>query len=210
MKLRHKFLVVLPLALLLAGCSEETKPTQQAAKPPAKPAEPVTALSATYKMYTQARSWAPDCKVLRVASLNLKDVKGEPGKSGAWEGTFVSEANQRARRYTFSVVESGESNLHEGVFGGSVDSWSGSGQAKPFLIQAFKVDSTAAYEAAVKDKNGAAFSAKNPNSPLLFLLEQTGRFPDPAWRVVWGESVSTSPFSVFVDAMTGGFLQYTK
>ena len=209
MKLRHKILVGLPLALLLTGCSEETKTTPKAAEP-AKPVEPVTALSATYKMYTQARSWAPDCKVLRVASLTLKEVKSEPGKSGAWEATFVSEANQRARRYTFSVLESGPSNLHEGVFGGSVDSYSGTGQAKPFIIQAFKVDSTAAYETAVKDKNGAAYSAKNPDSPLLFLLEKTSRFPDPAWRVVWGESVSTSPFSVFVDAMTGGFLQYTK
>jgi hypothetical protein len=209
MKLHHKIIASLPLALLLAGCSEEPKQAEKA-KEPAKPPEAVTALSAVYRMYTKARSWAPDCKILRVGTLDLKEVKGKPGTSGAWEATFVSESNQRARRYTYSVLESPASNLHEGVFGGSVDSWSGSGQAKPFLIQAFKTDSTAAYETALKDKKGAEYAAKNPNMPILFLLEQTPRFPDPAWRVVWGDSVSTSAFSVFVDAVTGRFLQTTK
>ncbi len=208
MKWRSKLFLILPLGLLLGGCSDQPKPAEKAAEP-AKPAEPITALSAVYKMYTQARSWAPDCKVLRVGSLTIKEVKNDAGKAGAWETTFVSESNQRARRYTFSVVESPSANLHEGVFGGSVDSWSGTGQYKPFLIQAFKTDSPAAYEIALKNK-GSDYAAKHPDLPVLFLMEQTSRFPDPAWRVVWGDSVSTSGFSVFVDAMTGGFLQTTK
>jgi hypothetical protein len=209
MKLRYRIAAALTLMLLLSSCSESPKPAEKA-KEPAKPPEPVTALTAVYRMYTQARSWAPDCKILRVGSLTLKEVKSQGGKSGAWEATFVSESSQRARRYTYSVVESPSSNLHEGVFGGSVDSWSATGQYKPFLIQAFKTDSTAAYETAMKDKKAAEYSAKHPEIPLLFLMEQTSRFPDPAWRVVWGESVSTSAFSVFVDAMTGNFLQITK
>jgi hypothetical protein len=209
MKLRHTIIATLPLVLLLSSCSESPKPVEKA-KEPAKPAEPVTALSAVYKMYTQARSWAPDCKVLRVASLSLKEVKNEAGKAGAWEATFVSESQQRARRYTYSVIEAPDSNLHEGVFGSSVDSWSPGKQFTPFLIQAFKKDSTTAYETAMKEKQATEYSAKHPETPLLFLLEQTSRFPDPAWRVVWGESVSTSAFSVFVDAMTGGFLQTAK
>jgi hypothetical protein len=209
MKLHHKIIAVVPCVLLLTSCSESPKAVEKAKEPP-KPAEPVSALSAVYKMYTQARSWAPDCKVLRVASLGLKEVKSEAGKSGAWEATFVSESNGRARRYTYSVIEVPASNLHEGVFGSSVDSWSPGGQYKPFLIQAFKTDSTAAHETATKDKKAVEYSAKHPEIPLLFMLEQTSRFPDPAWRVVWGESVSTSGFSVFVDAMTGHFLLTTK
>ncbi|HVX65587.1 MAG TPA: hypothetical protein VHA11_03245 [Bryobacteraceae bacterium] len=208
MKLRTQIFAALPLVLLLGSCSDQPKPAQKSAEA-AKPAEPVTALSAVYKMYTQARSWAPDCKLLRVGSLTIPEVKNAAGKAGAWEATFVSESAQRARRYTFSVVESPAANLHEGVFGGSVDSWSGSRQFKPFLIQAFKTDSTAAYETALKNK-GADYAAKHPELSVLFLLEQTSRFPDPAWRVVWGESVSTSGFSVFIDSTTGGFLQTSK
>jgi hypothetical protein len=207
MKLRTKIIAALPLVLLLGACSEPKPAAKTAA--PAKATEPVTALSAVYKMYTQARSWAPDCKLLRVGSLTIPEVKNAAGKAGAWEATFVSESAQRARRYTFSVVESPAANLHEGVFGGSVDSVSASRQFKPFLIQAFRTDSTAAYETALKNK-GADYAAKHPELPVLFLLEQTSRFPDPAWRVVWGDSVSTSGFSVFVDSSTGGFLQTSK
>lgn len=209
MKLRYKVVAVLPAVLLLTSCSEEPKPAQKA-KEPAKPAEPVTALSAAYKMYTQARSWSPDCKVLRVAGLDLKEVKAEPGKAGAWEATFVSEANHSARRYTYSVIEAPGSNLHQGVFGTSVDSWSPGGQAKPFLIQAFKADSPAAYEEVLKNPKAKEYSSQHPDLPVKFLLEQTSRFPDPAWRVYWGESLSTSGFSVFVDAMTGRYLQTSR
>ncbi len=205
MKLRPRILAILPLVLLLTGCSESPKPAPKAAEP-VKPPEPVTALSAVYKMYTQARSWAPDCKLLRVASLTIKEVKNDAGKAGAWEATFVTESQQKARRYTYSVVESASSNLHEGVFGGSVDSWAGRGQAKPFLIQAFKVDSVAAYEVAMKNK-GTEYATKHPELPVIYLLELTSRFPDPAWRVIWGESVSTSNFSVFVDSSTGNYLE---
>jgi hypothetical protein len=209
MKLRKKITAIVPMMLLLGACSEAPKPAEQA-KPAAKPAEAVSALSAVYKTFTQARSWAPDAKILRVASIALKEVKSQAGKSGAWEVTFASEANGRARRYTYSVVESAPNNLPEGVFGNPPESWTAGGQAKPFLIQALKSDSTAAYEAAIKDKKGAEYLAKHPDMSILFLLEQTSRFPDPAWRVVWGDSVSTSGFSVFTDAMTGDFLQTTK
>lgn len=203
MKLCRKVLAVVPAVLMLAGCSEEPKPAEKAKE--AKPAEPVTAMTAAFKMYTQARSWAPDVKILQVGSLTIQEVKNQGGKAAAWEATFVSESNQRSRRYTYSVVESPGSSLHEGVFGVAIDSWSAGGQQTPFLIQAFKTDSDAAYATALKDKKCAAYAAAHPDMPLFFLLEQTPRFPDPAWRVVWGQSVSASSLSVFVDAMTGLF-----
>jgi hypothetical protein len=55
-------------------------------------------------------------------------------------------------------------------------------------------------------KKGSDYARKNPGKPLKFLLEKTARFPDPAWRVFWGESVSTSAYSIFVDAVTGQYL----
>jgi len=41
--------------------------------------------------------------------------------------------------------------------------------------------------------------------PPQFVLECTARFPDPVWRIYWGESVSTAEWSVFVDATTGEY-----
>jgi hypothetical protein len=42
--------------------------------------------------------------------------------------------------------------------------------------------------------------------PISYLLEQTNRFPNPAWRVIWGESASASDYSVFVDATLNQYL----
>jgi hypothetical protein len=204
MKRIHSILACVPLVLVLAGCSEESKPVASEPKEPEKPAEAVTALSAFQQMFITARGWAADAKPLRMASLDLKEIKSEAGKAGAWECTFVSENRQRARRFTYSVIELPASNLRKGVFGASEDSWSGSGQAKPFLVQALKKDSTTAYEIAMQ--KGADYARKNPNMPVKFLLEQTSRFPNPAWRVLWGESVALSGYSIFVDATEGKYL----
>jgi len=38
-------------------------------------------------------------------------------------------------------------------------------------------------------------------------LERTNKHPDPAWRIIWGESVGTSNFSVLIDASTGEYLE---
>lgn len=206
MKLFHKISASLPLLLLLSACTEAPKPAVK--KEPAKPPEPVTALSAVYKMYQQARGWAPDCKLLRVGSLDLKEVQSQAGKAGAWEATFVSESARVARRFTYSAVESPSASLSLGVFGASQDSWSPGGQAQPFTIQAVKIDSAAAYATAWT--KGADYSTTHPGMPVKFLLEQSKRFPNPAWRVVWGESVATSSFSVFVDATLGTYLQTTR
>ena len=190
------------LILVLAACSEAPKTAEKKAPPP--PPEPVTGQSALYKMYQVARSWAPDAEVLKLASIQMAGVKAEPGKAGAFEATFVSASRSKARSYTFSVVE-GEGNLHLGVFAGTEQGWAGpSGITKPFTIQAVKVDTDAAYKTALENK-GADYDKKNPGKPITFLLEKSNKFPDPSWRVIWGESAGTSNFSVYVDCSTGAF-----
>ncbi|MGE5487587.1 MAG: hypothetical protein ACM3ZB_07185 [bacterium] len=206
MKPSH-FLGCLPQALVLAGCSEA--PPKAEVKEPEPPPEPISAQSALRAMWIQARAWSPDAKPLRVASINLTEVPSKDGKAGAWDATFVSESRGRTRRYTYSVVEVPSSNLHKGVFAGPEDSWSSGGQTKPITMQEVKTDSTAALTTAL-EKGGADYSAKNPDLPITFLLEFTRRFPNPAWRVIWGESVSRSNFSVFVDATTGKYLETAR
>ncbi len=191
------------LFALLTGCSSETPAPQKKAEE--KPAEPVTGRQALQSMYIAARGWAADIQIVSVTSVPLSEVKATPGKAGAWQATFVSASQSKARRYTYSVVES-EGNLHKGVFAGLDQSWSGpSLSAKPFPFAAIKVDSDEAYQTALK--KGAEYDKKNPGKPITFVLEANSKFPDVSWRVVWGESVGTSNFSVFVDASTGGFLE---
>ena len=39
------------------------------------------------------------------------------------------------------------------------------------------------------------------------LLERNKQYPNPAWRIIWGESVGTAGLSVYIDASTGEFLE---
>jgi hypothetical protein len=189
-----------PVALFLSACSEAPK----AAKEPEKPAEPVGAQYAFHQMFLTARTWAPDLLVMRMRDVPITSVKPEGGKRAAWEVTVVSPSKGRARTYMYSVVEEG--NIHKGVFGGLEEDYRGpKGQAVPWPVQAFKVDSTKAYDVAIE--KSADILKKNPDLPITFLLEQTSRHPFLTWRVIWGTSVATSGYSVHVNAATGEFVE---
>jgi hypothetical protein len=98
-----------------------------------------------------------------------------------------------------------EGNLHQGVFALLEEGYSPQGAASPFSIAAIKIDSDQAYDVAAE--KSADYIKKNPDKPITYLLEQNRRFPDLTWRVIWGESVSTSDYSVYVDASTGKYLE---
>jgi len=193
-------LVIWGVALLSAGCSEEAKTPAKKAE---KAVEPVTGQTALYRMYQVARSWAPDAMVLKVNSIHLTDVAAVVGKAGAWQAVFTSSALNTARTYTYSVAEE-EGNLHQGVFPGPQESWSGPADTA-FLIGAVKVDTDAAYKTALGQAGDA--QKKDPKQTISFLLERGEGLTNPAWRVIWGESVGTSGFSVLVDASTGVYLK---
>lgn len=190
------------LAMVLTSCSEQpsTPPEKKAEEKP----QPVTGQSALFKMYQVARSWASDCQVLKLTSMHITDVPDQPGKAGAWEGTFVSPSHSEARTYQWSAVDSVDSNLHKGVFQTGSQPYSGHGSSIPFLIGAVKVDTDAALETA--KAKAVDYEKKNPGKPITFVLEATQKYANPAWRIIWGESVGTSNFSIFVDSTTGSYL----
>jgi len=196
--------LLLPLVLLLSACSEAPK-TAEKTKAPEKPPEPLTGRQAFQMMYPQARGWAPDAQPLELRSISLSQVKPEKGKAGGWQAIFVSASLGKARTYTYSAVEA-EGNLHEGVFAGIAEDYTpGRGSSLPFLPAALKIDSDQAYDVAAQKSQD--YIKKNPNKVISYLLELNKRFPDPTWRVIWGESVSSSDYSVFVDATTGMLLE---
>jgi hypothetical protein len=190
------------LALILTACSEPPKTAEK--KEPEK-LEPATGQSALWKMYQVARTWAPDAQVLKLDSVHLSEVPEVPGKAGAWQATFTSPDKGRARPYTYSIVEA-PGNLHKGVFAGMEEGWTGPhGTTQPFNILAVKIDTDAAYRTALG--KAADYEKKSPGKPITLLLEKDKKFPNPVWRVIWGESVGTSDFSVFVDASLGMYLE---
>ena len=196
------------LLAILTACSDTPAPTVK--KEPEK-LEPVTGQTAVYRMYQMARTWAPDAQVLKMQSMHLSEFKdGAPGTAPAWQAVFVSAAKSQSRSYTFSIVE-GESNLHKGAFAGLEEGWNGnpSGMDSPFLMAAIKVDTDAAYKTAMESprSHAAEYDKKNPGKPITIMLERTPKHPNPAWRIIWGESAGTSNFSVRIDASTGEYLE---
>jgi hypothetical protein len=198
------FAVAAPAVLLLTGCSES--PTVETkTKAPEPPSAPITGRQAFQMTYPQARTWAADCQPMRIRSFNLENPKSEDGKAGAWEILWVSAAKGRQRTYTWSAIEA-EGNLHKGVFAGLEDSWRGpQGQEKPFVVAALKIDTPDALQTAIS-KSGEYLNKAGTKPQVTFLCEFIQRFPDPIWRVLWGDSVSAAQWSVFVDATTGQYL----
>jgi len=168
------------------------------------PRDPLTGQKAFFQMYVSARMWASDVQPLRLESIPLDGVVSEGGKYGAWRAVFVSPSRGLAATFTYSIIEA-QGNLHEGIFQHPQEAYSKSGQAQPFHISAFKVDSDEAFKTALEES--ADYVKRNPDKPVSFLLEANKRFPTVTWRVIWGESVGTSDYSVYVDANTGNYLQ---
>jgi hypothetical protein len=190
----------LALVLLLTACSEA--PKTEKAKEPEKPPEALTGRQAFQRMYPQARAWAIDATPALLRSVRLS-AKPEKGKADAWEAVFISPSSGKSKTFTYSNVEA-EGNLHQGVFGGIEEDYS-RGSTIPFPIAAIKIDSDQAYDAAAE--KSADYIKKNPDKRISYILEQTRKFPDLTWRVVWGESVASSNYSVYVDASTGKYLE---
>ena len=143
-----------------------------------------------------------DAMPIRVRSIELNELKADGGKAAAWEVTYSSLTKGRSKIYTWSAIEA--QGLHKGVFASQDEAWRPGGSDKPFVIQALKIDTPDALKTAIEHsdvyfKNPAA----KPNPK--FVLEYTSRYPDPVWRIYWGESVSTAEWSVFVDSTTGEY-----
>ena len=186
-------------SLILCSCSSPPP-----AKPePKPPPEPITARTAFQRVFGAARAWATDAQIYEIRHVNLRAVPTKAGKAGAWLMTFVSPSRGRSKNFTYSVVEA-EGNIHEGVFQQPEEAFRATGQT-PFLFQALRTDSDAAYETAVK--RSEAYIKKNPDKPVNLVLQQTRRHPNPVWRVYWGDSIGTSNYSVLVNASTGAYVE---
>ncbi len=202
-KVKLQSLGIFLAALFAVSCSGPTA-NKEADLKPAAAAEPITGLTGLYRCFGPSRQWAQDIQVLRVQSLIIKSRQAPPGKAFAWQITFVSPSKNRIKNCTYSVVK--EDGLIEGVYNPNDESYNGASRlAQPFAIQAVKKDTDEIYKVALE--NSKDYAAKNPNVPITMLLEFSDRNPVAAWRVIWGTSVGSSAYSVFVDSTNGLFLK---
>jgi len=184
--------------LLLQSCSDETP----AAKPVEKPPEPVSGLHALYQMYTYARTWAQDLRVIRLSNRDIPEVKALPGKSAVWQAVFASRVMGKARPYTLSVYEA-SATLRKGIFPDAAVPLSG--DTLSVAVGEAKTDSDAAWE--IARSHGQQYADEHPEMPISYLLESDRQSHAPVWRVIWGESVATSSFSILVDAAAGTYIR---
>ena len=197
------------LLAILTACSD-TPTTTVAKKEPEKP-EPVTGQTAVFKMYQMARAWAPDAQVMNLQSMRLSEVKdGAPGHRARLAGHLRLHRPRVSRAATPSPSWRAKATCTKARSPDPSKAGAATrGLNSSFLMAAIKVDTDAAYKTAMETlrSHAAEYDKKNPGKPITIMLERTAKHPDPAWRIIWGESAGTSNFSVLIDASTGEYLE---
>ena len=180
----------------------EIKARENKAKGVKAPPEPVSGQSAFFRMYAQAKTWAPNVQGFKCEPVRLPQIPEKDGKFPAWRCSFVSQEAKVMKTYSYSAIQA--EGLFEGVFAGHDESYSGPrGQNMPFPVLALKIDTDAAIKTAIEKSKD--YIKKNPDVPVTPVLEKTKEDANPVWRVYWGNTIAQSNYSVVVDASTGAY-----
>ena len=192
--------------LLLSGCSSEPAKTQPAA---VKEPEYITGHVAFQKMYAASRGWAHDSQGYQLTSTLTSDSKGHDGKSGMWSASFASAAQRTLKPYVWSGSTAPEAP-ERGVTWGSEDSYSPTNTSTHVFDMAFlKFDSDAALQTALKH-GGAKLIEKDPNQPVMYLLEWDGPSNALLWHVIFGTARTDNKLEAVVNASSGEFVRVQK
>jgi hypothetical protein len=199
--------VVIAALVLLAGCTSE--PSQPAEKPQPKPPEYLTARAGFQKVYISARGWAHDAQPFKLQSQPTADSKGQDGKSAVWNAFFASPLGRGVKPYTWSGTDASDAPSR-GVSPGTEDNYNPSNASTQVFEAAFlKIDSDKALEVAQKH-GGEKFLAKNPDTPVIYLLDWSRPESKLIWHVIYGDNRDTAKLVVDVDATIGDFLRVEK
>jgi len=207
-------LSMLALLVALAACSSSTpqKPATSAASPAEKKEAPAavthTAREAFQKMYSAARTWAPDARPYRLESSTFKDFNGAEGKAVIWRAGFASPSRRSLKMFLWSGVKS-EDAPAPGISSGTEDTYSASNSSTQIFDAAFlKVDSDKAYEVAEKH-GGEKLTKANAKEPVVYLLDWNPKENILTWHVIYG-SQSDPKLRVAVNGSTGAFERVEK
>jgi hypothetical protein len=206
MKKRDAVTMLLAMALW-AGCS--SGPATPAEKPQPKAVEFITGRAAFQKLYGAAHGWAPDAEPFRIESRLTADSKGQGGKAAVWRASFASARQHNAKPYEWSGTDAPDAPSR-GVSPGVEDSYTPSNASTQiFQVGFLKVDSDQAFELAQKH-GGDKLLQKNPDTPVLYLLDWSSPTSALVWHVFYGPSRDDAKLKVDLNATTGEFIGVEK
>lgn len=205
-----KKLLMATLALaIMAGCSSEPTQPAQSEKPQPKGPELVTGRTAFQKLYIAARGWAPDVKPYRLESAATSDSQGKDGKSAVWRASFASAVQRGVKPYMWSGTDAQDAPSR-GISPGAEDTYNPSNTStQVFDIAFLKVDSDKALETA-QQHGGDKILEKDPNTPILYILDWSRATNELIWHVIYGTSRDQAKLRVAVNASSGDFLRVEK
>jgi hypothetical protein len=202
----QKLLMAMLALLMMTGCTSGPSTPAPVEKPLPKLAEFVTGRSGFQKLYIAARGWARDAQPYRIESMITDDSKGKEGKSAVWRASFASPLQHGVKAYTWS----GEVSSDRGINPGTEDSYSPTNSSTQIFDVAFlKVDSDKALETAQKH-GGDKLVAKDPDTPILYVLDWSSATRELIWHVIYGVSRDDYKLRVAVNASSGDFIRVEK
>src|SRR5262249_10536070 len=161
------------------------------------------------KLYIAARSWAHDAQPFRLESQLMPDSKGKDGKADVWRASFASPAGRSAKPYLWSGTDAPDAPAR-GVSPGTEDTYSPTNASTTVFDGAFlKVDSDKALDVA-KQHGGDKILEKDPDAPILYVLDWNRASNELVWHVMFGTSRDDAKLRVAVNATTGEFIRVEK
>jgi hypothetical protein len=209
MKRRLMAVAALLASLWSGGCSSEPAKPAQAEKPQPKPTEFETGRVAFQRLYVAAHGWARDAQGFRVESQLTADSKGKDGKADVWRASFASPSQRSVKPYIWSGTDTADAPSR-GVSPGTEDTYSpNNSSTQVFDIGFLKVDSDKALETAQKH-GGDKVLEKNPDTPVIYVLDWSGTTNELIWHVIYGASRDDAKLRVAVNGTTGDFIRVEK
>ena len=204
-----KLLVAMLGLTILTGCTSEPAKPVQTEKPKPKTTEAVTGRTAFQKLYISARGWARDAQPYRLESQITADWKGKDGKSAVWRAYFASPSQRGVKPFIWSGSQAPDAPS-PGITPGNEDTYNPTNSSTRVFDSAFlKLDSDKALEVAQKH-GGDKILQKNPDNPIVYVLNWDGVTNELIWRVIYGDSPEDAKLRVAVNASNGEFLRVEK
>ena len=204
-----KLLMAMLGLTILTGCTSEPAKPVQTEKPKPKTTEAVTGRTAFQKLYISARGWARDAQPYRLESQIAADWKGKDGKSAVWRAYFASPSQRGVKPFIWSGSQAPDAPS-PGITPGNEDTYNPTNSSTRVFDSAFlKLDSDKALEVAQKH-GGDKILQKNPDNPIVYVLNWDGVTNELIWRVIYGDSPEDAKLRVAVNASNGEFLRVEK
>jgi len=204
-----KLLMAMLGLTILTGCTSEPAKPVQTENPKPKTTEAVTGRTAFQKLYISARGWARDAQPYRLESQITADWKGKDGKSAVWRAYFASPSQRGVKPFIWSGSQAPDAPS-PGITPGNEDTYNPTNSSTRVFDSAFlKLDSDKALEVAQKH-GGDKILQKNPDNPIVYVLNWDGVTNELIWRVIYGDSPEDAKLRVAVNASNGEFLRVEK